>query len=66
MEKKYVWLNINDGTFSNSWDKEDHKLINENMINRARQDGWKLIEYSCLTDDNFNFYGKMKIVYNEK
>jgi hypothetical protein len=62
----YVWLNINDGTFSNSWDGEVHEkycggLMDKENIERARQNGWKLIEYRCLTDEDFTFYNIMQI-----
>lgn len=62
--KRYVWLNIQTGKFSDSWDQETH--------NRCFQAGevetftkehpeWKLIHYECLTDTNFEFMNLMVI-----
>ena len=63
--KKYVWLNIATGEFSDSWTEEmmlEH-FKNYNWENDIR-DGWKMIEYKCLNDKDFNFYNLMKIVTN--
>ena len=59
---RYVWLNLNNGEFSNSWCEDDQKYVDEEMIEKARNDNWKLIKYQCLTDEDFNFYSMMKIV----
>jgi len=59
---RYVWLNLNSGNFSNSWDESQQKYIDDETIERARKDNWKLIKYECLTDENFEFYSMMKIV----
>jgi len=61
--KQYVWLNLNTGEFSNSWNESDHKKYNvERLLDDSdNKSGWKLIEYTCLNDDNFYFYNKMKL-----
>lgn len=63
---RYVWLNLNNGEFSNSWNKDQQKYIDEEMIESARKDNWKLIKYQCLTDDDFEFYNMMRIISNPK
>jgi len=58
---KYVWLKP-DGSFSDSWDKEDQdELVGDDMITKAKEDGWKLIEYKELTDSGFEFYNMMRL-----
>lgn len=61
--KQYVWLNLNTGEFSNSWTEEDHKKYNiDRLLNEDdNSNGWKLIEYTCLNDNEFYFYNKMKL-----
>jgi hypothetical protein len=68
--KKQVWLNLNTGEFSSSWLKDEYpegsvvrKTMNEEM-GRMTKEGWKLIEYECLNDSDFDFYNRMKIVSN--
>jgi hypothetical protein len=63
---RYVWLNLNNGKFSNSWDENQQKYIDAEMIEKARKDNWKLIKYECLSDQEFEFYNLMKIVTAEK
>lgn len=64
---RYVWLDLNTGEFSNSWDEEEQrKYVDEDLIKMSAERGWKLIKYTCITDDNFIFYNKMKIVTNTK
>lgn len=63
---RYVWLNLNNGEFSNSWDESQQKYVDEEMIEKARKDNWKLIKYECLSDQEFEFYNLMKIVTAEK
>ncbi len=61
---RYVWLNINDGKFSNSWSQEEQdKYLSGSIMNEAKSDskGWKLIKYQCLTDEGFEFYNSMKL-----
>lgn len=58
----YVWLNINTGEFSNSWNSEEYdKSLKQSDIDEAKKKGWKLIKYSCINDENFQFYNKMKL-----
>lgn len=64
-KKKYVWLNLNTGEFSNSWGDED-MLKGVSDLDSLIEDfqhapGWKLIEYTCLSDETFEFNGLMKI-----
>lgn len=62
---KRVWLNIVNGEFSNSWDKDgflDIKFSNwEDEIKEAAPRGWKLIEYQCVNNPDFELYNKMKL-----
>jgi hypothetical protein len=62
--KRYVWLKP-DGSFSNSWNEEEHKkhqdIFDENALKEAGKDKWRLIEYSCLNDSEFEFYNMMKL-----
>jgi hypothetical protein len=68
--KKQVWLNLVTGEFSNSWKEEEmrklvgdkiHDEVMQEQVQSANQDNWKLIEYECLNDPSFEFYGMMKI-----
>jgi len=60
--KKYTWLNISNGEFSNSWiDESLLKVFTEEEIKEAARDGWKLIEFKCLNDDKFEFTNHMKL-----
>ena len=64
-EFRYVWLNILTGKLSNSWGQTAHEkyavpMIEEGNVGKE----WKLIKYSCLTDEGFEFYNMMKIVTN--
>lgn len=64
---KYVWLNLNTGEFSNAWDKETNdKYIDEEVLEQAKKDNYKLIKFECLNDENFEFYNLMKIVTKPK
>jgi hypothetical protein len=62
---KYVWLNLNTGEFSNSWNEEQHKETEgawtEESIDNATKSGWKLLQYSCLNDPSFELYDRMKL-----
>lgn len=42
-KKRYVWLNLQTGKFSCSWDEETNKILNEAYIVRATKGGLKLI-----------------------
>ena len=62
MSKKYVWLNLETGEFSNSWDEKIHERIThiEEDLKEVKSP-WKLIEYTCLSDKNFEFCNLMKL-----
>lgn len=62
--KRYVWLDLNTGKFSNSWDDEMHKHMDDVTMKSANERNWKLIEYTCLNDASFELYDLMKIVTN--
>jgi hypothetical protein len=62
---KQVWLNLNTGEFSNSWQKDEFDMYSEKH-RMAEYNGWKLIEYTCPNDPNFEFYDQMKITTNIK
>ena len=58
---RYVWLDMNTGRFSNSWNQEEHEsAFGSKGI--ADIPGWKLIKYECLNDEKFEFYELMQIV----
>jgi len=66
---RYVWLNIATGEFSDSWLESDWGTVTrDSLITDAKKDTppdaqpvWKLIEYRCLTDDNFQFDRNMRL-----
>ncbi len=62
---KRVWLNIITGKFSNSWPLGgdlDMKFTNwEEEIKEASNQGWKLIEYTCVNDPSFELYNQMRL-----
>ena len=62
MEEKvlYVWLNLNTGKFSNSWNQEMYDRTNPLEVGKE-YNGWKLIKYTCLNDSEFEFMNKMKL-----
>lgn len=66
MAKKLVWLNVETGKFSNSWDEDEFSNVKgcsrEELISEAnnRSNGiWKLIEFECLNDEDFEFMNLM-------
>lgn len=64
MKKRYVWLNIQTGAFSDSWDEETHKkFLSDKDIEDLTKDKpeWKLIAYECISDTNFEFNHHMVI-----
>jgi hypothetical protein len=68
--KRQVWINMNTGEFSNSWDKPEeesvfHSFLLETRI-KANEEGWKLIEYECLNDREFQFTDWMQILTSKK
>lgn len=65
--KKRVWFNLETGVFSNSWKREFMLDKEESYIGGIDSDSkWKLIEYECLTDSNFEFCNLMQVVTNRK
>ena len=68
---KYVWLNIITGEFSDSFTIEDHvpetisdliQTSNEVMIKtKSASLDWKLIQYDCLNDQDFELSRFMKL-----
>lgn len=64
---KQVWLNINTGQFSQSWSPEDYvdDCLSETEIKDANARGYKLIEYTCLNDTNFELCDLMKVVTSD-
>lgn len=61
---RYVWLNVRTGEFSNSWTEEEMRIaggINELLDEAHHKPEWKLIKYSCLSDEDFEFYRRMTI-----
>lgn len=64
-ELKKVWVNIVDGRFSNSWQSNgpyDIKTKNhDEELKEAAKRGWKLIEYRCVNDPDFELYSQMKL-----
>lgn len=59
----YCWLNLETGTFSNSWTEKEHqteftqKLIEATLTNHPTV---KLIKYQCVNDPSFIFMNQMK------
>lgn len=61
-QSKYCWLDMPNGTFSNSWYAEQQdRDIDEDMMKRARENGWILIKYEALNDPKFEFTKHMKL-----
>lgn len=58
---KYVWLNPETGKFSNSWQESTYPFADTDTLIKAAKDGWKLIKYECLNDENFEFMNQMKL-----
>lgn len=58
-----VWLNVTTGEFSESWNEADYPTIDTDLIIKkySPMDGWKLIEYKCLNDEDFQFNKLMVI-----
>lgn len=55
---------MDDGKFSNSWSEEDQKkYLNDVDFKKHGEEHpeAKLIEYTCLTDSNFEFIHHMKL-----
>ena len=62
-KRTLVWLNINTGEFSKSWNELDYPHVDTNLLLERYNpvDGWKLIEYKCLNDEEFQFNDLMVI-----
>lgn len=62
---RYCWLNIQDGTFSNSWNEKEHKWLLDkdgNLEERYfKENKWKLIKYECVNFPNFEINNHMKL-----
>jgi hypothetical protein len=57
---RYVWYNIADGTFSDSWaddEYSDEQL--QDAIDHSKENlstpTWKLLRYECVNDNDFEF-----------
>lgn len=63
MTTKYVWLDIDSGKFSNSWDEKMHEYaaLSESDLSHAKKNNMKLIKYEVLNDDSFEFMNQMKL-----
>lgn len=64
MNEKYVWLNLETGEFSNSWNKDafgHFDITSDSSIERTRNTSWKLIKYECMNDDNFEITKHFKL-----
>ena len=61
MTKKYVWLNIENGMLSNSWNESDHSILTTEEIEEAANSGYKLIQYECLNDEDFELCNLMRL-----
>lgn len=60
---QYVWLNLNDGTFSSCWGQKDQdRLLQDgSRLTEAAKSGWKLIKFACVNDKDFQFTNHMKL-----
>jgi len=64
---RFVWLNLADGSFSESWQEGEHppesSLHEEKLAAEAgdRAPLFKLIKYVCMSDSNFTFDHHMKL-----
>ena len=66
--KKFAWLNLTTGEFSNTWTEEDMKHKDDYLreliqYSNTPYDGsiWKLLSYECLNDDGLEFFNCMKL-----
>ena len=60
MTKKRVWLNVITGEFSNSWNASECPLTPDD-IEYSYTSGYKLIEYECLNDGDFELCNLMRL-----
>ncbi len=56
---RYCWLNIADGSFSNSWTEEEH--LKYGVSETEITPGWKLLKFECINDPKFEFNHLMRI-----
>lgn len=67
-EPRLVWLDLKTGEFSSSWRQSEFPTLTTEWLLKAlpkeERQSVKLIEYTCLNDEKFDFYDKMKIVTN--
>ena len=63
MTTRYVWLDLNTGEFSDSWDQELHERCGGDSLagNTHTLEGHKLIKYECINDEEFEFNNLMRI-----
>lgn len=69
MKKKFVWLNTMTGEFSNSWFEGEFstkledllEMHNDSKKSEEENKCWKLIEYFCHTDHDFEFSQLMRL-----
>ena len=60
----YCWLNLENGTFSNSWTEKEHQTsFTQQLIEGMLRDKptVKLIKYQCVNDPSFLFTNQMKL-----
>lgn len=51
-----------EGEFSDTWDNDtNEKFLTNDLIDYVNKGGFKLIEYKCINDENFEFFSKMKL-----
>ena len=66
-KERFVWLNIQTGEFSNSWDVNSNmegstqEIIERHKADPDKYKHWKLIKYSCPSDLEFEFTKRMRI-----
>lgn len=62
----YVWLDVNNGTFTNSWSEEEYKKYEQDIKDQLKQ----LPNYRCLKVESvhgpeFQFNNMMQITFNK-
>lgn len=62
VSKRFCWLEMPKGKFSDTWDNDtNEKFLTDDLIDYANKGGFKLIEYKCVNDENFEFYNQMRL-----
>ena len=61
--RKFVWLDLETGCFSNTWDESEHtpEELAQVIKDMKDQPFCKLIEYTCHTDETSQFMNRMRI-----